>query len=237
MSSGAHARIARTSGNCPGIAVGLFQSVRERLHRSLSCNTFQLISALKLARSSEELLLAIAARSYIHENGFAKIVLPCGVAGQSLRLHLWPRRPGLEFKGNVHNHCWDFKSCVVAGELIFEEFDEHFSGDVARHYAYVPSNSSGVYTLENTEQRSIRMNEFGVREIGCVYQMRAETLHRTWGKAGHTTVTLVSQDRRRRSYADVYIFESEASRLTFINKPMTCQVLVSLMDEVIATAS
>src|SRR5688572_21463814 len=60
----------------------------------------------------------VASRSYVHANGFDKLVLLGSCAPiYKLRLHIWwPGRSEPELD-NVHNHRWDFSSSVVTGTV------------------------------------------------------------------------------------------------------------------------
>src|SRR5438270_8647928 len=84
-------------------------------------------------------LSEVAARSYVHDNGFVKIVLASGNGtGGAVRLHVWT--DGESGQNNIHNHCWPFTSLVLSGELEFEEYELAESGGIpVLHYAYLPA--------------------------------------------------------------------------------------------------
>ena len=120
----------------------------------------------------------------------------------ALRAHIWPN--ALQDEGNIHNHCWDFTSVVLAGALRFEEFAPSANGGLAaEHFAYVPS-SDFEYQLRSLGGTHLSSTASGVRSAGEVYSLSGEILHRTWaGSAG--TITLLSQGAHRRQFADVYV--------------------------------
>jgi hypothetical protein len=160
-------------------------------------------SLLAAIQESSAALAAVAACSYRHDNGFAKIVLAPHDAVTPLRLHIWSDDGG--DVGNVHNHCWDFTSLVLSGGLHYEEFtvdDER--GVPAQHFAY-ESAAGFDYDLRRLGNTRLVRLAFGVREPGDVYEMTSDTLHRTWGRRDRTTVTLLARGPRRRSYADVHV--------------------------------
>jgi len=66
-----------------------------------------------ISRSPSD-LEAIAARSYWHPNGFAKLVLEDDHDQGQLRLHVWPVLPD---EDDIHGHAWRYESVVVGGEL------------------------------------------------------------------------------------------------------------------------
>ena len=58
----------------------------------------------------------VAARSYWHPNGYAKLVLADSPQGQT-RLHIWTETGD---GGDIHDHAWDYQSTVLAGK--FDDF-------------------------------------------------------------------------------------------------------------------
>jgi hypothetical protein len=176
----------------------------------------------RLLQSPEE-LAAVAARSYVHDNGFVKIVLESGENGDgALRLHIWPSEAGAD--GNIHNHCWDFTSFVLTGTLEYEEFVNDDAGALlAEHFAYAPTDDFH-YELRSRGMQSLRPTRSGVREAGDVYEMSGETLHWTCGRHGTTTVTLLAQGAHRREYADVYVTRLDVPTRAH-NTPLTADTL------------
>lgn len=66
----------------------------------------------------------IAARSYWHANGFAKLVLHVAPSFR-IRLHIWPAGDAHRGETNPHSHRWDFASSVLVGDgLITTEYEE-----------------------------------------------------------------------------------------------------------------
>jgi hypothetical protein len=80
-------------------------------------------SSLNALRHDSEALAAVAARSEVHANGFAKIVLYHG-PNWSLRLHVWTPwiRPESD-DVNPHGHRWSFASWIITGTLRETMFD------------------------------------------------------------------------------------------------------------------
>lgn len=179
---------------------------------------------------SSTALEQVAARSYAHDNGFTKIVLLNGRdGGGALRLHVWPPQEA-DNRGNIHNHCWDFTSLVLAGNLEYEEYEEHQSGTTyARHLIYDPSGDF-EYVLRPLGTATLRITRAGTRVAGDAYFMSAETLHRTGGRQGTRTVTLVRQGVHRRKHADVYVTREVAVEAR--NNPLEPNELGMLLKEV-----
>ena len=63
---------------------------------------------------SDAILAEIASKSYIHKNGFMKIVYET-CEETICRLHIYP--PGASADKNIHDHRWDFDSITICGTL------------------------------------------------------------------------------------------------------------------------
>jgi hypothetical protein len=75
----------------------------------------------------------VAAGSYYHANGFAKLVLHADQHLQ-IRLHVWLPGSGRRGETNPHGHRWDFASTVLAGTgLVITEYAE-CATDTGREY-------------------------------------------------------------------------------------------------------
>ncbi|MDQ4124217.1 MAG: hypothetical protein M3134_01270 [Actinomycetota bacterium] len=168
--------------------------------------------------ASPSALQQVAHRSYIHDNGFVKIVLVPGRPQRpALRLHIWPAEEPAD--GNVHNHCWDFTSFVLAGHLVFDEYVVSGDGTVpALHYAYEPA-SDFEYELRLLGPVRLRQTSSGAHPCGAVYEMSPETLHRTAAGDAYTA-TLLVQGQRRREHADVYVTRPSGVPTRFHNAPL-----------------
>ena len=157
-------------------------------------------------------LADVAAHSYVHDNGFVKIVLARGgPTGGAVRLHIWT--DGQSGQNNIHNHCWPFTSLVLSGELEYEEYEPAESGEMpALHYAYLPSAGFN-YDLQRIGPERLRRTRCGRHGAGDRYTMQCQTLHRTRARPGVPTVTVVSQGPRRLDRADVYVTAGVAPRI------------------------
>ena len=180
---------------------------------------------------SPDALAEIAARSYRHDNGFAKIVLRSGQHGRgAVRLHVWPADGGAD--RNIHNHCWDFASIVLAGRLEFEEFVVDGESAVnARHYVYDAATDFD-YTLRLRGATRLRSVARGIRGAGDAYEMSSTALHRTAGVPGAVTVTLLCQGPHRRDFADVYVTRADGVPTRCRNTPLGTEELCALIDDI-----
>jgi hypothetical protein len=82
-----------------------------------------LTSAVAALRARDTERADVAARSYWHPNGFAKVVLRTDVR-YSVRLHVWSNRRSWSGDLNPHGHRWEFASWVLSGGLREAFFSE-----------------------------------------------------------------------------------------------------------------
>jgi hypothetical protein len=74
-----------------------------------------LVAWLRSVVADAEQLARVAAASYWHANGFAKLVLHAA-PGFRIRLHVWPAGEGRRGEPDPHSHRWDFASTVLTGD-------------------------------------------------------------------------------------------------------------------------
>ncbi len=143
---------------------------------------------------------AVAARSYWHHNGFAKLVLGAE-SGHVLRLHVWPAgSPG--DGGNPHGHCWRFASAVLLGALLDVRYAEAATGapHARRRYAAAGALAAGSVPVR------LRATGRRVRRAGERYAVDLAAVHVARPPTGATpTVTLVVQGPAAVATTVVYV--------------------------------
>lgn len=74
-------------------------------------------------------------KSYLHPNGFDKMVL---ISGETFNLRLHNFHPPAVMKPaeSVHNHKWEFASSILHGGYSAQEFDVHTGDTDKYHYRY-----------------------------------------------------------------------------------------------------
>ena len=84
-------------------------------------STMQIIGNLATSiRENTDWFEQCILESYVHQNGFHKIVIGT-IDGAKLRFHIY--RPGDRADENIHNHRWDFSSTILQGVLPMTIFD------------------------------------------------------------------------------------------------------------------
>ncbi len=144
----------------------------------------------------------IAARSYWHPNGFAKLVLH--VAPEfKVRLHVWPAGPDRRGEVNPHGHRWDFASTVLCGPgLRSTTFEEAAEGTPYVRHDYVGSAVQASLAF--------RCSVFLTARHSCPvptharYAITTETVHTIDPLGTDLVATLVVQGRPWKAFAPVY---------------------------------
>jgi hypothetical protein len=186
---------AYAGGDTEGIADGLKQL-------SAGDGVVRLLAAL---RSDLQRLAAAASRSYLHANGFVKIVLLAG-DGFKLRLHLWmPDRAGIGSEvEDIHNHRWDFASHMLTGGYRYQQFAPASDGTSYFGYSYRSPEGDNSFALRTRGAKLLSCVFDAAVDTGTSYTLRAEVLHRVISDPGRLTATLMLQGAPRRPATEVY---------------------------------
>lgn len=158
----------------------------------------------------QSLLTAVANQSYRHDNGFLKLVIDSvdGVAAE-LRLHLWGAMPtDLSMKtgdnsSNIHNHCADFASVVLMGEMLEETFSQlrtssAVDGGFIEYDCFEcsPRLQAGHYAMSHFGRATLRRDTSARLRSGDLHALRHSVLHRITSKTMPTMTYFVQGPRR-----------------------------------------
>jgi hypothetical protein len=131
------------------------------------------------------LLFNVAARSYLHPNGFYKIdLLGRPQTLTSARLHIWPS--GGIAESDVHDHQWDFASLTIAGSAEVTYYTPRHGGErIEYRVDSVPLPQT--HPLNRRQLHWSRFAEVGVVDLlpmasmllscGTVYWLQSDVLH------------------------------------------------------------
>ena len=157
---------------------GRFQrSPSVALVRDLHAQHARLSETLVAILGSRSRLDAVAARSYWHPNGFAKVVLDRRRRSGEVRLHIWPRHPHDE---DIHGHAWKYESIVLAGELTEAAYRESESGedDAMWRHSY---RRVGAQQFAFGAARAVHLTAVGVPSVhvvGDLSRRKHDHIHR-----------------------------------------------------------
>jgi hypothetical protein len=154
------------------------------------------------AFESPEQIEKIAARSYWHPNGFAKLVLQAGPE-HKIRLHIWPPGENRAGESNPHGHRWNFASTVLCGAGLLEtRYEESDGGESYGCYRYVGTAAGGVLK----HFADVQLSQVSDCEIGTSerYMVDTSVVHTVRPLGTSLVATFVVQGEARLGSAPVY---------------------------------
>lgn len=156
----------------------------------------------------------VLARSYVHNNGFHKIVLHQSGQGHKLRLHVFDVE-SLCVEEGVHNHRWSFASTVILGTLrqdVLADADECAQAEdgveveeVHQEYVYdTDGTRPGQVCTRSIGRKVLRVIDSPTYSAGTTYFMDTDTLHRiidrsSAGGAGLTATLVITNPPSRKT--------------------------------------
>jgi hypothetical protein len=139
------------------------------------------------------------AGSYLHPNGFEKLVLHRAPSGHKIVLHAWwPDRPGAPAAStNLHDHRWHFATAVLAGGYRFSEFREApltvSTGQAVFKHVYESPAGAGRYLLRFDGRCRLEPTRHRRLDEGSVYLLPCDVIHDIDTRVSEPTVTLFVQ--------------------------------------------
>jgi hypothetical protein len=116
---------------------------------------------------------AISTRSYLHNNGFLKVVLRDYPDGSALRLHVWMNP---EEESDIHSHRWPFMSRVLSGQVEQALFSVTDGGESLR-YSHSSRKHGTGYSLTPVGQATAALNARFTMEPGFTYTLSPAAYH------------------------------------------------------------
>jgi hypothetical protein len=187
--------------------------------------------------SKPDLLCRICASSYIHANGFYKIVLlSSDERDYKLRLHVWPpRKEGRPYRrADIHDHRWDFGSLILAGSYTHEEYKPNRAGILTRKYEYVPLARDGLFNLRYLGEARLKRTFRCLMVAGTRYTLDAGVLHYVVQESEHLTATLVLRGKRSRRSTFVFSRRQKTLHQEVASTSLTTEALRSVLQSLIA---
>lgn len=133
----------------------------------------------------------IANQSYVHQNGFYKIVLYFEDTGYSLRLHIWDKLNST-VDSHIHNHKGRLLSYIITGSLAITLYDIKEEGEP--YYCYELNHDPKIYKFKFLNKVSlIKYSTIKVCNK-CCYELEHDRLHDIQNASGNISATLVHFD-------------------------------------------
>jgi hypothetical protein len=146
------------------------------------------------------LLEQIAARSYLHGNGFYKIILDENDVFR-LRLHIW--LPTSTAEENIHDHRWHFASTILSGTVESEIWEDASSGagEWLDEYLYIGKTKTEDAHVKYMGKSRVSLKEKVVHKAGDAYYMMSNVMHRIVYSGKNEISTLMCHAKDARSWA------------------------------------
>lgn len=160
----------------------------------INAMTSENLSALLRNATLAPALELVARDSYLHDNGFAKIVVYRG-DHCAVRFHVWnTSKASVPVTSNVHDHRWHFVAKLLSGGYSHEKFRRaSLSQEGSRYSASRYTVSGDEYELAPIGELRLRKTSANRIEPGKHYLMMADTLHRVIVPINQVTVSVVFQ--------------------------------------------
>lgn len=149
-------------------------------------------------------LNSVAAMSYIHSNGFFKLVL-CESRFYKLRLHFWPGKNENKILSNVHNHRWDFCTYLILGKYEYEDFEISNTGtDLYHRFKYLPRLNKSYHELIPNDVKYLRVKNSGTLKKGERLFRTDDIIHRVTILPNTPTLSLFLSGHDKKDSTDVF---------------------------------
>jgi len=153
--------------------------------------------------NSPERTRELVEHSYSHNNGFDKFVIDSVAEfGLKLRLHVWWTEA---LPSPVHDHPWDFASCLLLGQMIVTRFTEVNDGHgtyLRARYPTLANQSDRRVTVEGT--CNLKALSETVMDTGSFYSLCHGELHSVAVRR-RVTATMVLQGEHTARSTRVYV--------------------------------
>jgi len=190
-------------------------------------------SSLKFALShlSHQNIEAIARRSYLHPNGFVKIVLlESQLPFFRLRLHVWPSGQTNVIEEDAHNHGWDVFSTVMAGRISIRNFNVVAGSTHNRFLLNSNLKDNRTYEFLNKGPCSLSESFTATLNAGAYYQSPSHTIHRVHPEDNALAATLVLQGISHEQVSSVFIASGGQPRISQHPRALRCDELKAAVD-------
>lgn len=163
-----------------------------------------IVDFLKSIRNDENRLNEISSQSYLHQNGFNKLILSSNFdLGWRLRMHIWQTN----YCNNdldIHNHSWNYASVIVLGKLTNEIYRVSKDGENYYHHIYTIDNIKSESSLKVVGVENLIIDNSITYKARDIYYQTQDKLHRTFPSGKKPTVTIVVQQKGKGNFSDVY---------------------------------
>ena len=176
-----------------------------------------------------ERLVEIARDSYVHKNGFVKLILG-QKDGRKKRLHYYP--VGAKADENVHNHRWDLNSTILVGSLPSHFYKVGYEGDQDYLHAYRKNALTGEHEIVVTGKCTSTEVAYKAFTAGTNYTLSYSTHHRI-GKVETPTVTLMRTNKPVSDECDLINRIDRSGPGAEVEPPLSIEQVRIYLEEVV----
>lgn len=183
---------------------------------------------LNILLSKTESVFKIAQQSYLHKNGFVKIVL-ANSSKFKIRLHIWnENNPNNE---DIHNHRWAFASKILSGYSEQYIFEEDISENNFYLYQYEPNPRTLNFELTYKGIRSLKCIDVQKFYKNQYYSLTPQVIHQIYSP-NSTTISLVVTGIPQNENCNLYSKKSIAVR-EVLNTKTSESFIVNCLQKII----
>ena len=197
------------------------------------CDLIALKDDIIRTLGNEAVLSEIASKSYIHKNGFVKLVYET-IEETVCRLHIYPL--GATADKNIHDHRWDFSSTTICGELPMSLYDIS-EGSSEKFHTY--SKTQNGHHIELQESCSARLIEEACFTPLQRYVMPSQLFHRI-EEVKELTVTYVETYPAKSEFCHLISSEDRSGDDSIQPEPLsiaeTRQCLALVVNKIVELA-
>ena len=176
--------------------------------------------------SSTDSLARLAKVSYVHANGFEKLV--CGATapeGSKIRLHVWSAAAN---DAQTHDHGWSFYSHVLLGSISSTEYEVDMETGSHSIYRIPTLRAREAGATLKCLQRNVSLRALSQRTLTSRegYGLASNKLHRVVASRVSGAVTLVLQSHHTQAYSHVVLPQGQAVANAYPTKKFSTAAFV-----------
>lgn len=178
-------------------------------------------ACIEIFKEDESYRTFVLSNSYIHDNGFVKLVL-CGgheSSGQ-IRLHFWDGKTPT--KSNIHNHTRSYYSRVLEGKLSIKTYGAGSS--LSRYRFQYNAEKNGDYELQPIGWSTLDIQGEDEVTVGRCHFGKSDLLHQIQTESGYPTTSLFIQGAPEHNKVEVYMKQAFAISSS-LHRLSKCEVI------------
>jgi hypothetical protein len=182
--------------------------------------------------SSTDSLIQLAEASYVHANGFEKLV--CGTAApesSKIRLHVWP---AVANDAQTHDHGWSFYSHILLGSISSTEYEVGMEPGSHSIYRVPNLRAREAGATLKCMQRNVSLRALSERILtsGEGYGLTSNKLHRVAVSRTSGAVTLVFQSHHTQAYSHVALPQGQVIANAYPKKKFSTAAFVERLIDI-----